>query len=299
MSPLTQRHRAARQAGLSLLELLVSLVIGGLVVGALLVTYLGSGVNARQMRAMARMTEDAQFALSLLARDIRLAGYAEAKGIAAGTGGQPGHFDRRETFRPVYGCKTGWAAAPSQPFAAGACGLVTGDGLEVNYQATIHTTDPTSQNLPSDCLGRTATAQPTGSDYYFTSNRYAVIQGANADEPPHLSCVSNGAGNRQPLVENVAQMNLTYGVASGWIRTAPATWRPVRYVPADQVAAGEWASDVVAVRICLVMRSADPVILEGESKQYIDCSGTAVDSPDRRLYRAYHATVAIRSKAGF
>lgn len=312
----------ARSRGLSLLELLVALAVGGLVVGALLLTYLGSGTSARQMRALGQMTEDAQFVLALMGRDIRMAGFTQASGIQPAAGGQPARFQRLQSFRPVFGCDWGFATTPTT-FAMADCDAAPptppapppgappppapspNHVIEVNLQVTRDTTIPPSQggSDPVDCLGQAAVAStlpnmPPNTNIYFVSNRYSIRKRAGS-QVPELYCESDLAGaSRQPLVENVADMRLAYGVSDASSAATPSRRPPVRYVTASDVTSADW-NHVVAVRVCIVMRSADEVIPAGEVVDYTGCDGATVTPGDRRMYRAYHATVAIRSRAGW
>ncbi len=63
-----KKHSAlrSRMHGLSLVEVMVSLVIGLVVVGAVLVSYIASGKTSAQQAAYAEMNENAQLGLSLL-----------------------------------------------------------------------------------------------------------------------------------------------------------------------------------------------------------------------------------------
>jgi type IV pilus assembly protein PilW len=64
-----------RQQGLTLVELLISVVIGLLVLGALLVVYLGSRAAYRSSDSLARVQESGRFALDFIAQDSRMSGF--------------------------------------------------------------------------------------------------------------------------------------------------------------------------------------------------------------------------------
>jgi type IV pilus assembly protein PilW len=120
-----------------------------------------------------------------------------------------------------------------------------------------------------------------------TSHRYYV-------KDLTLSCATAG-GTGQALVPNVETLQITYGVSSGWQIDQPDKRRPVRYVDATQVT--NWA-DVVAVHLCVLMRSSEPVLDKGETAThgYTDCDGTAQTATDGYLRRAYATTVALRNR---
>lgn len=66
--------RPSAQHGLSLVELLVSLVLGLVLVGGVVSLYVTSRQGSRTQEGLARLQESARFALDLMAREIRSAG---------------------------------------------------------------------------------------------------------------------------------------------------------------------------------------------------------------------------------
>lgn len=75
MSSRNRAARARRQGGLSLIELLISMTIGLLIIGALGAAYFGARGASRTNENLARMQESGRFALDLLAQDLRLTGF--------------------------------------------------------------------------------------------------------------------------------------------------------------------------------------------------------------------------------
>jgi type IV pilus assembly protein PilW len=55
-------------------------------------------------------------------------------------------------------------------------------------------------------------------------------------------------------------------------------------------------NNVLAVRVCLVVRSAEPVLPADEALSYATCNGGTQAVADRRLRRAYFMTATLRSK---
>ena len=64
-----------RQGGLTLIELLISMAIGLMVLGALLVVYLGSRAAYRSSDSLARVQESGRFAIEFIAQDSRMSGF--------------------------------------------------------------------------------------------------------------------------------------------------------------------------------------------------------------------------------
>ena len=73
---MTRLIRASkRQAGVGLVEMMVALALGLLVTGVIGTVYLGSRQSYRVEEAMSRIQENGRFALEVMGRDIRMAGY--------------------------------------------------------------------------------------------------------------------------------------------------------------------------------------------------------------------------------
>lgn len=299
MKKMTRSASRARMRGLSLIEVMISLVIGLIVVGAVLLSYIGSGQTNKRQAAYAEMNENAQIALSIMQSDLLLAGYAQGTGkqtIASVT-----TFGKTFSGRPIFGCANGFTS----PNTTGVATCVVGAGkpsIEMSYEADI-TNSVKTGTYPSDCLGnslqyveQTVTVGAGTTTFYETHNRYYLASGNTGRSELHCaSAAKNFAGNSipgQPLVDNVEDMQIFYGESG-----AAGSRQIVRYVTAGNVT--DW-QNIISVRICLLMRSAEPV-LSGEDTAagmagYLDCSSTSQTSADRYLRRAYFLTTTLRNK---
>jgi type IV pilus assembly protein PilW len=328
-----------RLHGLSLIELLVSLAVGLLIVLAAVSSYVGAAQAGRMAEAQMRMNEDAQAALAILTQHLRMAG---------NNPDQPNRYlDTRRnpvyapstlasTFTPtgfaIRGCASTFSNIKTAKrlddlvCAPGGPGSRTPHSIAVTYEADAFNTVPTASKDPTDCLGygltpETATlavataAGPAVSQvpYFVADNRF-YIGTSTTVVSPSLYC--KGKGGAQPLVENIEDMQFTYGLtptapsaagAFGYVQAVPpnaGASHPgtannqaiVRPAVADEAA--EWAR-VASVQICIVVRSEKPVVSEAASAAYRKCDGTLEKHPpDLRLRRAYSATVALRNRVG-
>lgn len=284
----------SKSKGISLIELMISLVIGLVVVGAVIVSIIGSSSAGRYQSAFAQMNEDAQIALSILRRDLEMAGYSQPTALA------PDPLDLTKmifTFgtmagnngRWVFGCDKGFVSTIAAVGAL-ACNPNTSPDnfmIEVAYEADARNT-VVAVGFASNCLGNSVGAGPI-----LAINRYFVS--TTLSGRPELRCSSNG--QTQPLVENIEIMKIWYGFA-----VTNTSTQVVRYVTAASIGATQW-DQVVSVRICLLVRSAEPVLIAGEDDQgttlltqYLDCDAATQTTADRRLRRAYFATAALRTK---
>jgi len=273
--------RYQRMQGLSLVEVMVSLVIGLVVVGAVLVSYITAGTTGRQQAAYAEMNENAQLALTLIARDLLLAGFSAPLGVAA----DGLSFTRTYASRPVFGCRTGFAAPATT--GAVACALSGSDALEVVYQADAANSVPTASGVPTDCLGN-GLADAGG--FYLAYNRYYLATSSSGRSEMH--CASRQGAGGQPLVDNVEGMTVWYGEANAASPRAVA-----RYVRANAVS--DWGL-VLSVRVCLLMRSSESVLANSEDTvTYLDCDSAQQTSADGFVRRAFFSTTTLRNKMAF
>jgi type IV pilus assembly protein PilW len=282
--------RRSTLKGASLIEVLMSLVIGLMVVGAVMVSMMGAGQAGKFQSALAQMNEDAQIALSILSRDLQMAGYSRPTGLVpaispAGTQVMGFTFAALGTSPFVLGCDTGFA----NPGNASTCGTAATSAIEVTYEADKDNTVLTD-GVPTNCLGNKILEGPP----YVTRNRFFISTGAAGR--PELSCASQTLS--EPLVENIENMKIWYGTS-----VAAKPTQVVRYVTATQIAtlgagaALEWGR-VISVRVCLLVRSAEPVLNAGgeDTLGYLDCDASPQISNDRRLRRAYFTTATLRDK---
>lgn len=289
MKPVMKPARR-RDHGYTLIELMVAAFIGLTVTGAVLAVYAESRRTLRVQAMQAELEENAALALTLLSRELQLAGYAQPVGVTQ-QGDSP-RFVRSQVDRPVFGCERGLngTAQRSQaaPWEASVC-RAGGDEdhvIEIVYEADAISTLPASStagDAPTNCLG--AALSKDGQGHAITRNRYYVAPSSAGRSELHCAGAQGAPG--QPLADHVERMKLWYGVAD-----ADDPDRIVRYVTASAVT--NWQR-VLGVRACLLMRSSEPVSGEDLSG-YLDCDGQAQTAGDRHLRRAHTMTVALRNK---
>ena len=339
-----KRHRIScgsrYNQGFSLIELMVSLVIGLIISVAAFSAYLGASKAARMAEAQGRMNEDAQAALTILSQQLRMAGNnpkqpnrisacprnpvysptifpnlaCTASNVSVGTG----------TFM-VKGCD-GPFADPPNPSVSGidtlSCKTTTStlpDSIAVSYEADKYNTVPTGLDKPTDCLGQSikpmtftfatgsTPVESTASSATTVADNRFYIGTSTTILSPSLYCKGNGGPSSQPLVENIEDMQFTYGTVKpptppNLVNTATVAGYLTAYdvlndpnmtpLPSD---AARWAN-VVTVRICVVVRSEIPVAIDANSAKYRNCENALVSAPDLRLRRAYSTTVVLRNR---
>lgn len=268
--------------GFSLIELMVSLTIGLVVVIAALSAYMGAASATKMVNAQSVMNEDGQSALSILSQHIRMAGYTSKTATPADT---------------VRGCEGTFTNIKLGSVNMGglSCtnGNTTSDSISVFYEADAFNTIATSAGKPTDCLGSSLKVDADG--LYWAENRF-FIDTMTGTTTKSLYCKGNAVANNgntidnnhQPLVENVEDLQFTYGSE----KTA-GDKTVAGYVKASDVT--NWAK-ILTVRICVVVRSEQPVLSDAKSAYYKNCAGTTVTPGDLYMRRAYQTTVVLRSK---
>lgn len=274
-----------RQKGFSLIELMIAMVIGLVVIGAVIASYLGTGVSGRHGRALSQITEDASIALSVLRSGINMVGYGAPTGIDVN-----GRFTKNYTQSGLFGCDSDFAD-PSFAIDALTCNGAGGiDSIAVAYEADEHNSVVNGANVPLDCLGNAL--DMGGNPYYLNYSRYYVNNN-------QLFCRGPGSGTPAALVDNVVDLQIRYGV-SNRVEGSPDTYRVARYMTATEMGAvpgnADW-TNTVSVRICVVVRSTENVL--DQSTEYQGCAGAVTPaSDDRRMYRAFTTTVVLQNRLG-
>lgn len=282
LAPIHRQVRRGPQAGFSLVELMISMVIGMVVVGAVLAAYLGAGATTRTSRAMSQITEDASVALSVLRSGIGMVGYSNPTGLVGNK------FTKSYLGKGLFGCNTTFEDA-SASIDVLACANGAGpNAIAVAYEADAANSVVNVDNVPLDCLGNaiTAGANPT----YLAYSRYYV-------DGNKLMCLGPVNDTPDALVDNVVDLQIRYGVA-----VAANVNKVGYYADADTVgdtpANANW-DNTVSVRLCVVIASAENV-LEADGITYRDCDGaeTTPADGDRRLFRAFTTTVVLQNRLG-
>ena len=206
--------RLRRDRGLTLIELMVSMVIGLILMIAVVATYLGASGAGRASEAQGRMNEDAQAALGILAQQLRMAGDNPKRS----------NYQSAAPRNPVYvagtyavrGCDGKFSdittAASIQALTCAAGGGAAADSIAISYEADAFNTIALAGGAATDCLGNalpvvTAAPQPqvwlgavvgpptTVITYTVADNRFYIAT-MDANKPPSLYC--KGSGNATP-----------------------------------------------------------------------------------------------------
>lgn len=265
-----------RQAGVTLLELLVGLAIGlmtiAVALGALLVSRSVSGT----VSDASQLQQQAAHALRVIGLQLRQAGSIRlnlAFTQAAGTASEPLVIlpDSPVAFEAVF------------DRAAGTLGADADYLLKIGYQNYTESvsTSAVEQSLLADCLGKRPSASVIQSNFKLVR--------ANGAVSGELQCAGSD-GAAQALIGNVADFQVRY-----LQQTLGASGVSVRRVTAADVD-DNWPS-VVAVEVCLELVGDENIDTAGAT--YRNCSwttGQPQSAMGNRLRMVFRNTFQLRSQ---
>ncbi|MDP3843382.1 MAG: PilW family protein [Oxalobacteraceae bacterium] len=257
---------ARRQRGVGLIEVMISLVIGLVLLGALAYFFLGSQQMNRTHDDVSRMQESGRNAMEVLGNAIRQAGYRldvdqPMNGVAItganGTGTGAAALPDTITIRhdPT------WVADAANPLK----------GIEANCAGGLLTSD----NDTFDSLSKRV-VNTKQIEYVFS-----IASGA-------LRCTTklqDATNTTETLVDNVENMQITYGIGDGngaitLYKAAPS--------------AAEF-TQVAAVRVSLLVKGPTPNVAVNNSQAY-NYNGEDVTATDGFLRQVYTSTFTVRNQ---
>ena len=294
-----------RQAGFSLVELLVAMTLG-LVMLAALGSLLSTSLQTNsQTSNSAQMTEEGGLALEFLARYVRMAGFspplANVSGVSVLVNGvQTQAVESAFTGAGLRGCDGGFTNATAA-WDSLVCQTGTNAAIALRFQGDLANTEPTALSLPTDCLAQ-AIANTAPSVFDNTLQITVVEARFAVNSTAELVCGGNGnAFIAQPLFGNIEGLRIRYGIAADGRSTQ--VLRYVNAATADTLLLADGSSAsvdqrwsrVVSVKICLVVRAGTPD--QSQPTPYVDCDEHTVTPSDKYLRRSISTVVTLRNRS--
>lgn len=325
---------ANNQTGFSLIELMVAMTIGFIVVGAVGYVYLGSRSAFRTTDNMSRMQESARYALDVLSRDVRMAGFVGC--------GNLGNTVVTTIANPPVPAMSAATAITGQDFSAAVANFL---GTTITRPAgdTLSIMGAFGGGVPlvGNLVPSNANIQIAGNPYGFAVGDVLMVTDCeNADifRPTTVSgggtvtmshANSTNTGNRvgtygpDGIVFKMQQFSYFIGINPAGNRAlyrtemttgaAQGTQELVENVEDMQVTygrdtTGDRAADVysdatgvganwnqvVSARISLLLASPENNVTT--SAQTYMYNGASVNAGDRRMYQTFTATIGIRNR---
>jgi type IV pilus assembly protein PilW len=260
------------ESGFTLIELMISVLLGLMVMGTASVIYLGNRGTTTAQRDLAELSQSGSLATDIVARMFRQAGHVAIGGTTGGSeGGVAGTFCSLSTIPSAAplastpaegGFMEGWDAK-----------TVPGNTVVNNSDIVLLRFDGSSQRaVPSkadgsivDCLGAPVAGPTPGSTSERSWAKLYVSVDTTTNNPALYCSYRNSAtasDNVQPLIDNVESFQILYGLGAlySWDGTTKLTEKADRYrivvekyVPAAQLtSAADW-NNVAAVRFGVVV----------------------------------------------
>jgi len=305
-----------RQQGFSLIEMMISLVLGGLIIAAVGTVYLGSRQSFRTQDSMARMQEGARYAFETMSVDLRqvgfgcssvntgavdatwynnlfkrpLLGYESGAGLPAGVTGAIANTDALMVLRADKSRESQLATTTTTktPHGVSAGGLVV--ITEVYSDATVYTASAaagTSVTLNAGSALPCKPGAPVAASANFMllplSGHIFYLKNNAAGEPSlyRETLRADGTTEAQELVEGVENMQITYGEDTSQVSLPEC---PDDGCSADVYVAANAVTNwnrVVSVRVTLSMRTPDATVGVGG---------------DGRIHKPFTTTIAVRNR---
>jgi type IV pilus assembly protein PilW len=280
----SQKQQAVAQSGYTLVELMVSLAVGVMVMGAAAAAYLSISESQRSLTEKSYAAESARFAMETLGREIQNAGFYPVNELAStsplaplnpqsavpigsfATAAESNPSTSPEHLRsPVFGCSSKKIDATKTTSVCvahtSASPAIDSDTLVASYYTDDDFGKDRGNN--TDCA-RATPAAVAGSNgkLFFISNSYTLtpvtlkLEG-NTIKTFGLACAGSASpvNNYVPLITGIEQLRLSYLVQGE---------TTAQFKSANSVLANEW-SKVIAVKVCLVARSLQNVRLQASS----------------------------------
>ena len=293
---------AARQRGVTLIELLVGITIGLLTIAVALGALMVSRGISGTVSDASEIQQQAAYAFRVMGQQLRQAGSLRLS-LAAQKPANAIDIDMADpvAFETDYVDPDGGSTftlstdtlngidSPS----AGEYKLTVGYR---NYKERLYTsTDPEGESLMRNCLGE-------GGTKALVQSRFVLNTATN-----ELRCVGTNPLQPQPIVRNVANFQVRY-----LLQTAAGTGSPqIQYVNATSVGGAtdpRW-SQVFGVEVCLVLYGNEAIDMPAPANAadtqgtYMDCDAatridmTALPAPrTRRMHMVFRNIYQLRSQ---
>ncbi|WP_295393088.1 PilW family protein [uncultured Thiodictyon sp.] len=249
-----------------------------MLIAAVGAVFFASNQSSRTAQDAARIQETGRYALDLIGRNLRQAGYIN---IPFGSGTVATAF----TGTPITTVSSACPAAPTMAFA-------------IQYQGIAGELDCQAQAITGQIVQQTFFIGVDATTGTF-SLRCNAVQAATPPTPPTACPTAAAATNDNILLDNIEDLRILYGSDTSGNQSVdsysatPANW-----------------SKVVTARVCVLVRSDSESATERQGsvsspQTYFNCDGALgtatgaaryTTATDTRQRRAFVATFALRNR---
>jgi type IV pilus assembly protein PilW len=291
--------------GFTLIELMVSLVIGLLLSIAGSAAYLFSKQAYNAVSETSQMEENGRFALNLLGRYVQSAGFVmyDPAAITITT----------PSIDKIRGCDFGFvdalhASAPAQV----ACRTSAPSGERQSSSLVIFSEtdnyDITNEKFQGfNCVGEKADEVTASSgtikyrtrSYFFISPE-TVSKGTGTTTMGQLSCVSEkqttGTYSYQPLIPGIEQLGIRYLVPAVKTVSGETPQLAQKSLSAKEITDADRWGEVMAAELCVLTKSIQAAGND-TGTQYSDCFGNTIAANPSESFRTFRSVVNLRNRS--
>ncbi len=265
-----------QQKGFSLVEMMISMVLGILLLLATSVVYLSSQRSSSNRTQYASMEDNARSALEIMTRAIEHTGYTSTNSVP---------LDDRFITKSVVAANCG--GGKKNVLKTSLFGVVSNgvsgatDSIGVVYVGdSSFNRDCTGKQLPTACqVGGVGTVDASKIYNYFSV-------ATNTAGVPVLNCAGSNNLTTVEVAEGVENLQVLYGVDNNQDN------RVDQYVNADKVSS--W-NHVISVQLAVLIRSLRKVKNKAEVKKYKLLDNQIITTNDRYQRAVFTSTVRLRN----
>ena len=274
-----------QQSGFSLIELMISLVLGLIITGGVIQIMVSSRVTNNLNQAVSQVQESGRFIMTRLSRELY----------------ETGRYDTIATrIDTSVDTLTEAAFIQNRPVAL-AGDFVASDTLGA-VQAAAGGDDQLVVNLldARDCAG--ARHGYANNAEFHVVNQYQVVNNqlrCTGYDGRILRGVKAGAvsASSVTLMDNVMSFQVQYGISEP---AEVSDGLPVRYVTASQLAlARANGQQVVAIRLGILLRSDDSQVNQMAEHDLMVLNESAITTEKNHYYQVFNQTLALRNMKNF
>lgn len=283
---ISNRGKHKLSAGFTLLELLVAMSLGLFLMAGLIQVLLSNREIFHIQENTSRMQEDGRFSTVVLNNAISLTGYREDSSLSTAS-----QFPSYTTLAnpPAQTFLESEVVSGSDNNAGAGDNVKDGtDAIAIRYR---------SDGTMRDCLGSVVAAGLMSVNRFYVDDNGTLNCRSDTYNP--ATGLAVGAAQSQPLIDNVEDMQIRYGMNTGGVFHDISA---ECYIDAS-VAVGTGSdctslnfAQVVSVRISILLHSSDDNLTPDRAAQTYTFEGLNVVAGDNRLYRAITTTIAMRNK---
>lgn len=269
--------RRNKQFGLSLIELLVTMIIGLFITIGISSVYVGNKRTNMTTDELSLLQANGREVLSQLTNVIQHTGY---KSTRSSLDKDMFILGTVSTSR----CSGGADSVKNTAlFSAPENDTARGDSIGVVHLSDdLLTTDCTGSEIPTDCR-----LSDTGSSPVAASRIYNYFKAdVNANNMPVLTCAGSVSGVVDEVAEGVENLQISYG------EDADSDGIADRFVNSDEVT--NWGS-IVSVNVAVLVRSLRPVAVSATARSYQLLDDVIITTNDKYLRAVFTTTIRLRN----